>query len=81
MDWYIPVAGIFAGIPPLLVHDIPLWSLLSFFVVDVVFYPLYRFTKSSVVIAFAAFILLFILKNIIFTFTVNCWVGFLCNWI
>lgn len=64
IDWYIPVAGIFAGIPPLLVHDIPLWSLLSFFVVDVVFYPLYRFTKSSVVIAFAAFILLFVLKNI-----------------
>lgn len=61
ISWFIPIAGICTGIPPLLVHDIPLWSLLSFFVVDVVFYPLFRVIKSSTLIAVVSFISIYVL--------------------
>lgn len=42
IEWHTPLRGIFIGVAPMLVHDIPLWSLLSFFVVEMVFYPLGR---------------------------------------
>lgn len=38
LEWHTPLIGIFTGVGPLLIHDIPTWSLLSFFVVEVVFY-------------------------------------------
>ncbi|MDE6334728.1 MAG: acyltransferase family protein [Muribaculaceae bacterium] len=41
-QWYSPLVGILAGIPHMLVHDIPTWSLLSFFVVETVYYVLRR---------------------------------------
>ncbi|MCH5225125.1 MAG: acyltransferase family protein [Muribaculaceae bacterium] len=41
IEWHSPLVAIFTGVGPLLVHDIPLWSLLSFFVVEMLFYFLY----------------------------------------
>lgn len=38
ISWHTPLMAIFTGIGPLLAHDIPLWSLLSFFVVEMIFY-------------------------------------------
>lgn len=38
LEWHTPLRAIFIGVAPLLVHDIPLWSLLSFFIVEIVFY-------------------------------------------
>lgn len=38
VEYYVPLFGIVSGIGPLLVHNIPLWSLLSFFVVEMAFY-------------------------------------------
>lgn len=38
--WSTPLIGFLAGVPPLLSHDIPLWSLLCFFIVELIFYPL-----------------------------------------
>lgn len=40
LAWHLPLLGAFCGVPPLLAHDIPLWSLLSFFVTEMLFYPL-----------------------------------------
>ncbi len=51
--WYSPLTGIIAGVAPMLSHDIPLWSLLCFFIVESVFYPLYRRLKRAWLIAFA----------------------------
>lgn len=45
-----PLWGIALGIPPYLIHDIPLWSFLSFFVVEALFYPLFRLLQSATVI-------------------------------
>lgn len=49
IEWHTPLRAIFVGIPPLLLHDIPLWSLLSFFVVEMIFYPLGRVVTVWVV--------------------------------
>lgn len=40
--WHEPLIAALLGLPPLLVHDIPLWSLLCFFVVEMVYYPVRR---------------------------------------
>lgn len=40
--WWLPLVGHLAGIPPCLTHDVPLWSLLCFFVVEIIFYPVFR---------------------------------------
>ncbi len=42
IDWSYPLSGILTGVPTMLVHDIPLWSLLSFFIVEMIYYPLGR---------------------------------------
>lgn len=42
IGWHEPLLAILTGLPPGLVHDIPLWSLLCFFVVEMVYYPLGR---------------------------------------
>lgn len=47
LQWYSPLVGIIAGVPPMLVHDIPTWSLLSFFVVETVYYPLRKLAGDS----------------------------------
>lgn len=52
--WHSPLRGILTGTAPLLVHDIPLWSLVSFFVVEMVYYPLRRAGASPVAIAAGA---------------------------
>lgn len=54
--WSTPLVGFLAGVPPLLRHDIPLWALLCFFVVELIFYPLGKFLMRDwlVAITFAA---------------------------
>lgn len=42
LAWHEPLVGIALGIWPKLTHDIPLWSLLSFFVVEMIYYGAYR---------------------------------------
>ncbi len=42
LAWHEPLVGIALGIGPKLTHDIPLWSLLSFFVVEMIYYWAYR---------------------------------------
>ncbi len=63
--WYVPVAGTFAGMPPLLVHDIPLWSLVSFFVVEMIYYPLRKCLKSDIGIAAIAFLTAWAISSLI----------------
>lgn len=41
MPWHRPVVGMLCGVPEWLVHDVPLWSLLCFFVVEMAFYVLH----------------------------------------
>lgn len=38
--WYEPLVATLLGIPARMVHDVPLWSLLTFFFVEIIFYPL-----------------------------------------
>lgn len=45
--WYRPLAAIFAGLPSLLIHNVPTWSLLAFFVTEVMFYPLAKSTGGK----------------------------------
>lgn len=52
--WHKPLWAIVAGIPPGLVHDIPLWSLLCFFVVEMIYYPLRKKVGHGWLIAVAA---------------------------
>lgn len=52
--WHMPLTGIIAGIPPMLTHDIPLWSLLSFYVVEMIFYPLCKVNGRPFLIAAGA---------------------------
>lgn len=40
LEWHEPLLAVALGLPPGLVHDIPLWSLLCFFVVEIAYYPL-----------------------------------------
>lgn len=47
LAWYEPLVGIALGIGPKLAHDIPLWSLLSFFVVEMAYYWGYRILRSN----------------------------------
>lgn len=42
IEWYTPLVAIFAGFPSLLIHDIPTWSLMAFFVTETLSYPLMR---------------------------------------
>ncbi|MDE6268861.1 MAG: acyltransferase family protein [Muribaculaceae bacterium] len=37
-QWHEPLKGILLGIGPLLIHNIPLWSLVSFFMVEIIYY-------------------------------------------
>ena len=55
VSWSTPLIGFLTGVPPLLSHDIPLWSILCFFVVEMIFYPLCkRFRDWVLVLCFAA---------------------------
>lgn len=55
LAWHEPLWAIAAGIGPMLVHDVPLWSLLSFFVVEMLFYPLRRAGISEWIVAAGGF--------------------------
>ena len=61
LSWTTPFLGIITGVPPLLSHDIPLWSLLCFFVVEIIFYPICKYWGSDWVIAIIFTIISFIL--------------------
>lgn len=54
IEWYMPIYGTVLWIPQYLVHDLPLWCLPSFFVVELVYYPLGKIRNSNVYIAVAA---------------------------
>lgn len=58
--WHIPLIGIVVGIPPFLEHDVPLWSLVSFFVCEMLYYPLGRCVKNPLVIAVSALLFPFV---------------------
>ncbi len=47
MTWYTPVIGTLGGFPSLIVQDIPLWSLLAFFMVELLYYPMRRYIGSD----------------------------------
>ncbi len=55
LQWHEPLVAVALGIPPALTHDIPLWSLLCFFVVEIVYYGLSR-KLSDGVIAISAYV-------------------------
>lgn len=55
-EWYLPFKGVFTGIPPMIIHDIPLWSFLSFFIVEIVFYPVGRTLTATIITVFMAFV-------------------------
>lgn len=40
LEWHEPLLAVALGLPQGLVHDIPLWSLLCFFIVEILYYPL-----------------------------------------
>lgn len=55
--WHEPLIAATLGLPSGLSHDIPLWSLLCFFVVEMVYYPLQRsLIKNDAAIALIFFI-------------------------
>lgn len=48
MAWHEPLIGIALGIGPKLTHDIPLWSLVSFFMVEMIYYLAYRAVRNNI---------------------------------
>ena len=69
--WHEPLAAALLGIPPGLAHDIPLWSLLSFFMVEVIYYPLRRhLIKNDFIIAVLFFTIFALLSCADFSFRV-----------
>lgn len=46
----------------MLLHNLPLWSFLSFYIVEIAYYPLHKLTKSNIAIIFIAFVLAFLLS-------------------
>lgn len=53
--WHVPLVAVITGMPRWLIHDIPTWSLVSFFVVEILFYTLSRMSgrRSVAVMAFS----------------------------
>lgn len=60
-SWYEPLIGILGGFADLMTTDIPLWFLLSLFVVEAVSYPLNRKTGNPLLTGSAALALSFLL--------------------
>lgn len=75
LAWYIPLLGTIGGVPPLIVQDIPLWSLFSFFCVEAVYYPLRRICKSDTAVL-AVFVVLSCLLYYFFPSEVLCYFPF-----
>lgn len=48
LQWYIPLRGMLLGIGPDLAHDTPLWSFISFFLVEMTYYWLRRLHGNPV---------------------------------
>lgn len=65
VEWYMPLIGIATGIPPLLSHDIPLWSLLCFFMAEIIYYPLQKYLKNPLLVSIVAMVTI-LLSYIIF---------------
>lgn len=61
IEWHSPLIGILTGTGPMLVHDIPLWSLVSFFIVEIVYYPIGKIIKRPWIVAAVFFAVLYIL--------------------
>lgn len=53
LTWHEPLVGVLLGIGPQLTHDIPLWSLLSFFIVEIIYFLTYRlFSRNGFWLSF-----------------------------
>lgn len=50
-QWHQPLLGALGGIPAWLSHDTPLWSLMSFYIVEIIYYPFRRAAGCAWVIA------------------------------
>lgn len=70
--WYKPLVGMALGIPPEFIHDVPLWSLLCFFLVEAVFYPIYKVIGNPLVISIIFFVIAGI-DNYVFSNTMGGW--------
>lgn len=62
--WHEPLVNILAGYPAKYPHDTPLWSLLSFFVVEMAYYPIGRIVKSPWLTACVFLAIAYLLKAI-----------------
>lgn len=60
IEWHSPLVGILTGTGPMLVHDIPLWSFISFFIVEAIYYPIGKRLRQSWIIAVASFAILYL---------------------
>lgn len=63
LSWDSPLIGFLTGVPPMLSHDIPLWSLLCFFVVEIIFYPLGKTLMSDIAVALIFAVAAFVLSQ------------------
>ncbi|MDE5652141.1 MAG: acyltransferase [Muribaculaceae bacterium] len=64
--WYYPLVGQIAGIPRMLPHNVPLWSLLTFYVIEMLYYPLGRLRGGNLIaigIGIVAMIAIFFLME------------------
>lgn len=57
MSWQEPLKSMLICVPTGLAHDIPLWSLACFFIVEVVYYPIYRWCRNALAISVVCFII------------------------
>lgn len=55
--WYVPLVGIFGGVPALIQSDVPMWAILCFFVVEAIYYPCGRTPVGRFAIALAGLVL------------------------
>ncbi len=65
VQWQSPLIGILTGIGPMLVHDIPMWSLISFFIVEAIYYPIGKRLKQPWIIAVASFAILYLATGLL----------------
>lgn len=63
VEWIEPLHGILLGIPPLMVHNIPLWSFLCFFTTEMVYYMATRFGHISDVVVGASALFIALVIN------------------
>ena len=58
VEWHKPLIGLFAGIPKLVTANTPLWSLLAFFIVEIIYYPIGEKLRKGWIITLIFLVLL-----------------------